>query len=307
MSIGVVLDVAIGLALTYMLLGLIASALQESVAVVLKWRGRQLRDGITNLLAGDGAVAGAAAALARDVHAHALVQGTSGSGLPSYVSARNFTLALFDVLSAGTQAAAFGQIERGVAALPDCRAKQSLAALIVRANGDLNALRSSVETWYDDAMDRLSGDYKRWSHYFALVFGLAVAVVFNVDSINLAHSLWEDPSLRAAYVAAAEHYTSQPPAAPKTEGLSAMQSEYQTAVSALRSLAPPIGWQVLNWHELIALVGARLADGSIVWMLLGWIATALAVSLGAPFWFDTLQKLFSVRGSGPKPAQAAAS
>ena len=223
MSLGVVLDVAIGLALTYMLLGLIASALQESVAVVLKWRGKQLRDGIANLLAGDGAVA-ATAALARDVHAHALVQGTSSSGLPSYVSARNFTLALFDVLTAGTQAAAFGQIERSVAALPDGRAKQSLAALIVRANGDLDALRSSVEAWYDDAMDRLSGDYKRWSNYFALGFGLVVAVAFNIDSVTLARRLWEDPSLRAAYVAAAEHYAAQPPATPAPATLSALQS-----------------------------------------------------------------------------------
>ena len=51
----------------------------------------------------------------------------------------------------------------------------------------------------------------------------------------------------------------------------------------------------------------RVAYGSIVRLVLGWIATGLAVSLGAPFWFDTLQKLFSFRGSGPKPAPAAAS
>ncbi len=297
MSLGVVLDVAIGLALTYMLLGLIASALQESVAVALKWRGKQLRDGIAELLAADGP----AAALARDVHAHALVQGTSRSGLPSYVSARNFTLALFDVLTAGTQAEAFGEIERSVAALPDCRAKQSLAALIVRANGDLTALRTGVEAWYDDAMDRLSGDYKRWSHYFALVFGLVVAVALNIDSITLARGLWDDPSLRAAYIAAAQHYAGQPPPAPTDGTLSAMQVEVQAASKALRALPAPIGWQALDWNGL----RARIADGSIVWLLLGWIATALAVSLGAPFWFDTLQKLFSIRGSGPKPAPAA--
>ena len=36
--------------------------------------------------------------------------------------------------------------------------------------------------------------------------------------------------------------------------------------------------------------------------LLGWLITALAVSLGAPFWFDMLGKFMTVRASfKPKP------
>ena len=35
--------------------------------------------------------------------------------------------------------------------------------------------------------------------------------------------------------------------------------------------------------------------------LLGWLLTAFAVSFGAPFWFDALSKLGSLRTSGPKP------
>lgn len=34
--------------------------------------------------------------------------------------------------------------------------------------------------------------------------------------------------------------------------------------------------------------------------VIGWILTALAISLGAPFWFDLLNKLMKVRGSGIK-------
>ena len=30
----------------------------------------------------------------------------------------------------------------------------------------------------------------------------------------------------------------------------------------------------------------------------------LAVSLGAPFWFDILAKIMNLRGAGPKPARA---
>ena len=38
----------------------------------------------------------------------------------------------------------------------------------------------------------------------------------------------------------------------------------------------------------------------------GWLITALAVSLGAPFWFDALKLLVNVRAAGPKPARSQA-
>ncbi|MEI6560381.1 MAG: hypothetical protein WCO00_18445, partial [Rhodospirillaceae bacterium] len=34
---------------------------------------------------------------------------------------------------------------------------------------------------------------------------------------------------------------------------------------------------------------------------LGWLLSALAISLGAQFWFDTLGKIISLRSSGAKP------
>jgi hypothetical protein len=36
--------------------------------------------------------------------------------------------------------------------------------------------------------------------------------------------------------------------------------------------------------------------------LLGLLLTALAISQGAPFWFDLLSKVSNQRGSGPAPA-----
>ncbi len=38
-----------------------------------------------------------------------------------------------------------------------------------------------------------------------------------------------------------------------------------------------------------------------VFDLVGWVFTAIAASLGAPFWFDTLNKFMNVRAAGPAP------
>jgi hypothetical protein len=50
-------------------------------------------------------------------------------------------------------------------------------------------------------------------------------------------------------------------------------------------------------------VGLGLAAGfaDILLRLLGWLITAAAVSFGAPFWFDALSKLGSLRTAGARP------
>jgi hypothetical protein len=53
---------------------------------------------------------------------------------------------------------------------------------------------------------------------------------------------------------------------------------------------------VLGWS------GENLCDWTS-WpqRLIGWILTMTAVSLGAPFWFDLLNKLMNIRNAGKKP------
>src|SRR5208282_5713513 len=131
MSLGAILDVAIGLVLVYLLLGMIGSALQESVATLLNKRGTDLESGIRALLAGT-ATGGPATALFAGVWNHALVQPGAGKRGPSYVAARNFSAALFDVLTAGSSAPAFTAIEHTIAALPAGPARESLGALVAQ-------------------------------------------------------------------------------------------------------------------------------------------------------------------------------
>jgi len=40
---------------------------------------------------------------------------------------------------------------------------------------------------------------------------------------------------------------------------------------------------------------------------LGWVLTALAISLGAPFWFDLLNKFMKIRNAGTKPTEQSVS
>lgn len=79
---------------------------------------------------------------------------------------------------------------------------------------------------------------------------------------------------------------------------------YLTNQQQLMELGLPIGWDSPNdpAHKWPGWTWKR--DGGwwdqIYWHWLGWLLTALAISLGAPFWFDLLNKFIVIR-SAVKP------
>jgi hypothetical protein len=295
MSLGNVLNVAIGLFFTYLVLSLIGTAVHEAAASLSLSRGRLLRNGLRTLL-NDGAPGGGMAALFDKVFGHGLIQGLSKTRLPSYVPSRTFSLALFDALSDKGEGTLFSQIERGVAQLPPGYAKQSLTTFLIAAGGDLDALRRRVETWFDDSMDRLSGVYKRWAQLIHFLFGFMVAVSFNVDSMNITSVLWHSTDKREAIAVQARSFV-----ASHADVASGTPPDLSETINQLQRLPVPVGWTPELLH--------RTDPSAWLFSLTGWLVTGFAISLGAPFWFDLLQKLMNinVRGAGPKPASTSGS
>src|SRR5512140_388853 len=86
----------------------------------------------------------------------------------------------------------------------------SLLMGIEESGGDcLQVLRTNIESWFNDSMDRLSGRYKRkvqWTTFFA---GLAIAALLNVDTINISNQLWREPIVRQAINANATQILAQ--------------------------------------------------------------------------------------------------
>ncbi|CAH0443518.1 hypothetical protein [Ralstonia pseudosolanacearum] len=287
MSLGAAADVAIGLIFCYLLLGLIGSSVQEAIAGLINLRGKTLFQGLQRMLDGP------ASPLFTGVAAHALVRSDSADGRePSYVSAANFSLALIDTLlnspsSNGAPSNTIADLQASIAKLPEGKAKQALGALLTQANGSLSQFQADVEHWFDDAMDRVSGIYKRWAHNSLLIFGIVIAFGGNIDTIAIAQTLWTSAAVRAQVVEAAQQATSGVKGA---DGLAA------NAAAKLADLPIPIGW-----HDKPSDSSATLA---ILAKIVGCLITALAVSLGAPFWFDTLQKFLNLRTTGPRPKKS---
>ncbi len=318
---GATLEVAIGLAFVFFLLSLIVSAITEGISWAKDLRAENLIEGIHGMLGDSG--------VATKLLDHPLVQTDLSSSKPrkgpSYISARNFALALADVVSGLDKETSMKEIERGIERIgPQSPLGLQLKALLVGVDDDIESFLASAEQWFDDSMDRVSGWYKRNSQKIAIGAAVVVTLVLNASAIRIAERLNDDPAVRAAVVAQAEAAVAEgeekeeagaeekaadaeEPAGATEESATGEEEpaddeeasaekagkQVETAFDKLDSLQLPILWSDAN-----SPIGSWTA---FALSLAGWLITAIAISLGAPFWFDALGKLAHLRTTGKKP------
>jgi hypothetical protein len=295
MSGSVVLDVAIGLGLLYLLLSLVCSAVAELISRVASFRSKTLESGIRSLL-DDLQGAG----LAGQLYAHPLVaslgrtissdQGPRIGAAPSYIPGQTFALALLDIVAPAASGArkTLDDLRHSIEKISNESVKRSLLCLLDAGAKDFQDLQARVASWFDDSMDRVSGWYKRKTQTLLLAIALAITVVLNADSVTVTKTLFSTPGVQAAVAEMA--------AAQTARGLPASGDELATiagSVSTALGTSLPLGWSK---------VGYGAGDWGM--RLVGWLVTIAAISLGAPFWFDALGKLVNLRSSGARPPRS---
>ena len=256
-----------------------------------------------------------------------------GSDLPSYIPASNFALALMDVLlpsdtsSANNLSGSFlanaskndnaasaalsgtnplQPLRNAVSSISNNNhVQQALLTIIDAAGNDAAKVKQGIEAWFNSSMDRVSGWYKRRVQKIVFIMGFAVAIFINTDTIAIFNNLSNDRPLRNSIVAQAQAIKGT-----GTDTTTASIHEIKKNINGLLELGLPIGWSwksSLNpnaeYSNLNAIPKFNWQSdpqgSSLNWFLkmLGWFITGIAVSLGAPFWFDILNKIMVVRST----------
>jgi hypothetical protein len=279
-----ILDVAIGVVLVYLLLALLCSIMVELFSSLMKQRSKTLKLGLQALLDGEGD-ANTAVLLS-----HPLIRSLGKS--PSYIPARRFASALLAVGSINFNAEA----KKIATTIPqDSHLGKQLSSLAEAAGHDMERLRDGIERWFDESMDRVGGWYKRWSQLVVGAIALIIVVVLNADTLTLVNALQTDPKLREQVVQAAVDQANQ------DKGLAKDLPEARDQVTQLG--LPLRGW-ILPESELSDPREIPDSPRGVFYKVVGLLLTTAGVSLGAPFWFDTLKRLVAMRGSGPAPKPA---
>lgn len=339
------LEVGIGMAFLFLLMSLICTAVKEGLEGLMKWRAKDLEQALRTLL--DDTPGQLTAYVLSHPLISSLFQGKYDPGrlrsgmlqrilgnndtlhmplfarrnLPSYIPSDQFAKALLDIVARGPvqsgaedapQALSLEQLRERAAALTSPVLRRVVLTAIDHAEGDLQQATNHLQHWFDSAMDRASGWYKRRTQTILFALGLGAAIVLNVDSLYIMGRLTLDKTLRDAVVSAAAH--AQDPGGAGKDGLLVAQRARQE----LDNIGMPIGWidapqSPLHICPLQVCAPGNPGDSSasrsakpysVTRLILGWLISALAVMLGAPFWFDVLNK-FMVLRSSVKPREKA--
>ncbi|MEA2174828.1 MAG: N-acetylmuramoyl-L-alanine amidase [Blastocatellia bacterium] len=308
-----ILDIAIGLVFVYLLLSLICSVLNEWIAAIFSMRATNLEDGIRTLLTGSpDKPDDDKQDIAHDVYDHALISGLfkvdwldrllKRPGRPSYIPSRTFALALLDIVAPSDMGTpqTIDDVRQAIDNLPEGHTKEALLTLVNNAQGDLQRLRRNIENWFNDSMDRVSGWYKRKSQVIILVLALLVAVVSNADSVAIVNTFFHNPALRASAVTAAQEYVKNNPSNAPNANATQPLDRIRDVESKLEPLHMPLGWVARPADRPEDRSDPRYFPNSL-WALaiklFGLLLTAIAISLGAPFWFDVLNKFIVIRST----------
>ena len=171
--------------------------------------------------------------------------------------------------------------------------------------------------------ERLSGRYRRSVQTTLLLCGLLLATVFNIDTLRIMRELSQNAELRNAVVERALNDALDsdlpplaPPCRPAKAAQAANQAPPETTQDAKAPTLPDCGKEItdgirrrVQYASTLGLPigwGTPLPDSPQAWLsahrqwlphLPGWLLTALALTLGAPFWFDLLSRLADLRHS----------
>ena len=186
---------------------------------------------------------------------------------------------------------------------------QALRPMLIGAQDDMQALEASVASWYDDHMARVTGWYKRHVRWISLSIGLVLVILFNLDAIRIADSLYSDQAVRGSVVTQATREAScggKPPAT--------CLADVQAKIGLFRAGGLPVGWagvpacahRSCSWLDRRGLTnpGKDGIDsvGAVLLVLLGWGLMVAALIPGSRFWFDLLSRLGTLRSTGPRPS-----
>lgn len=299
MDFTALLDVIIGLSLVYLGAALFVTIVNEYIAQVFGWRAAQLREDLKKLVDAPAAVDALKAS-------PALAPFFEGAG-SSYVDPKVLAQQLVGWARKGaTTAATMAEIAKSIDQLPDSKVKTQLLALSQTTSDKVETFVANVSAWADQSLTMMGEAYKKRMQWYSFAIGLGIAIIFNLDTLGMAAHLYRDKEARTAIALAASDFV-QKTSKESLDRCVKLKAEERTKDPGCAAVAGlldgvqlrnetlgklPLGWPPQPVNKVLPLP---------ITVPVGWFLTALAISLGASFWFDFLGKLVNVRHGMRRP------
>jgi hypothetical protein len=329
-----ILDLVVGVIFIFFLLSIICSSIVEMILTVRRVRAQVLGKWLlsifdTKITTGQNQQV----PLGQAIMDHCALTALSPKGAaPSYIDAKNFVSALLDKITEFSQIVNPTSIDDFIKSLNSTtaisdelrrsfliyanEAKDTFDALTVKTTGAIEMFRHKMENWYNSNMERLTGTLKSsYTRRFTFISAVVVCLLINADTIEISKYLYSNPEARAALAEQAYKTGTDDSIKQDMQQLkqhvdsinndtakltfnqldSSINSKVVTINKARAELegSIPLGWNKAGF--------TGLQDWGWVAKLIGIAITVIAIMMGAPFWFDVLNKISNLRGTGSRP------
>jgi len=298
------LDVVIGLTVVLLIFSMAVTVITQALTSLAGRRGRHLKAGLADLLEQLGIPSREASEqIAESLLRHPMIA-EGRRKLGTVIHREEFTKLLLDFAS-GNGPATLDTEHQGVLkkviadagikdpaqALKNVRAMalqleisnpelsnhmRDALALLHEASSDFVA---KINSWFDQTIDRVSQRFTHYTHWITMGVAIGVVLVVQLDIVAVADRLWIDDQFRGTIVANATKQFSDQGANSKVD-----PRPYYDLLSSTALITLPLDG---NWVR-------RISD---VRKVPGMVLAVLLISLGAPFWYNTLKNLLRLRSA----------
>ncbi|MGE5845514.1 MAG: hypothetical protein ACM34O_02235 [Ignavibacteria bacterium] len=309
----IVLQIMIGLSFIYAMYSLFTTIINELIASLFSLRARNLGRALKRMLIDDDKTP-LEKKLYENFYNHPLIKYMSTGKLhkrPSYITPENFSKTMVDILKGFDSIDLEESIKKINEKLDELGKKAGdsgwqsdtiklLKSFLNDAGNNIEKFKTNLEKWFNDMMERASGWYKRQIQYIVLIIGLVLAISFNVNTLEIVDRLSKDKNARDQILKLSENYVRNPAQYTNSDSVTANRfdllvvradSLYKADIETANQIIG-LGWK--SWDDFTSHIWGNI---------FGCLITALAISLGAPFWFDLLNKFVKLRGTGKKPEE----
>ena len=337
-----ILDMVVLLFFTYFITSLLVTVLNEMIATIRDMRAKQLQEALSTLFFDKGWGNYLQNYILSSPHYKSLIK--TETSKPSYIPAENFAKAIIDSIRTGNQSLTItdvrNNLENAASPLPE-GVKKILVGFLDTSTVTVEEMQAKIELFYNNAMDRATGWYKRKIKVISLIVSLALVIFLNIDTVEIIRKSTQNPAeLKATadniaravpdmridtaggkHILVFKDSTSRQPQTISLDSVGAAQLNtlmqqykgFNTIKQNLNNSVYSVGyssWQAVGdeWFHISTLkksddgiVNVLLVIGWFLLKVIGLCITVLALQAGSSYWFGALNKVINIRGTGAKP------
>lgn len=274
------LDVVIGMIFIYLLFSLFVSIVNELISTLFSMRGSTLYSALSQFLSETDLQS-----VCKDPRIQLLLKKKTTPGSSEPITKYNF---------------------------PDFIPEEQIAEILYDNRNKLQNLsktqlklsKKKLLSLYDLTVSQAQRTYKKNIRIVILILSVVVSIGFNLDSISVYKELSSDTVKAATIANSAAQYIALNDSLDFSASDSATVKKIMLEIKNLNDQQlekldgnlGSIGWDLKKDEVVLSSIFQTISHprkNSV--QIIGWLISALALSLGAPFWFDLLKKLVNIK------------